>query len=212
MIPTNPTRFGLLKDLRLRFYLPLPLRSVYYFILLVCIVAPGCTTTLVSSLPATPALQVTKAKWTAVQASHALEQLQEYSPDLIVAPLKDQQYSVLTDASVHRFVAEYWKPIAEQMRKELPDTSATNCNNYSNALRLMANFAAMRSAIDEPLVGDAIVFHEHAFGGLPPTHENHDVVLFYTESGWWVAEAQSGFLAPIASYPNKKRLIFVSLH
>ena len=165
---------------------------------------------MVPSLPATPLLTI-KTRWSAQETSRAIEQLQSLSPGLIVAPLKDTQYGVLTDASVRRFL-EYWKPLADEMRRDLPTSSASNCNNFSLALRLMANLAGMRSNIAEPIVASAIVYHVQPFGGLPPTHENHDVILFYTETGWWVSEAQTGFIAPIGDYPNRHRLIFISLH
>lgn len=179
--------------------------------LLALVFLAGCASRPVIDLP-TPPPFVAAERWTAQRVSDALDELQKDSPELTIAPLQDKDYAIVTDASLQRFL-EYWRPMANRLVQTMPDKEdSSDCDNYATALRLLANFAAMRSGIPEPIVASVIVYHEEDFGGLPATHENHGVVLFRAASGWWVAEAQSGFAAPLAQYPNRKRLAFLTLH
>lgn len=155
-------------------------------------------------------LQVTRVL-TAQDVATELERLRELSPSMAVAPLKDRSYGIISQASFEEY-RKFWKARSEELRKSFGGDESNDCDNFALAARLFANMAAMRARSAEPVVGIATVFHVLPWATLPPTFENHEVLLFYTERGWFVMEPQNAHVGPLATYPNRDRMLFLTLH
>ncbi len=135
-------------------------------------------------------------------------------PGVWVSPLENQDYEVISAKWMRRsFLPALNHEMKALWRREIPaENAAGNCNGFALVCRLMLSLSAMASHARAPATATMIVRQEKPFGGLGATMEKHCVAFVLTDEGPWVIEVQSGAYTKFNDYPNRDKIILVSVH
>lgn len=135
----------------------------------------------------------------------------ERGQELLPAPLpriscRYEAYSSVTLSWFRKFI--FWfdhqmRALGLTYRKDDWD-----CDDYSLALNAMADLAFLQSKDHPPpqLIGRLIVRQIFPWGGTPAAIA-HEITIFRSDTGWYVAEPQSGRVDPLRDYPNRKHIL-----
>jgi len=108
---------------------------------------------------------------------------------------------------------EWFQSFNEWFHRELQALDLTyrkedwDCDDFSMALNAMADLALLRSR-EHPaphLIGRLIVDQANPWAGVP-TGGSHELIIFRSEDGWFVAEPQNRQVASLWDYPNRTHI------
>ncbi|AOS43648.1 hypothetical protein Verru16b_00700 [Lacunisphaera limnophila] len=136
--------------------------------------------------------------------------LNERGTDLLPAPVpriscRFELYSAVDDA----WFAEF----NEWFHRELWDLGLTyrkedwDCDDFSLALNALADLALLQAG-EHPapqLIGRLIVRQVKPWGGTPAGGV-HEITLYRSGSGWYVAEPQTRAIIALRDYPNRQHI------